>query len=354
VLSGQPLGRAAAAPLLHSSPRRPTTLRGGAEGLEQPIFQLPLRRDCEKPHVPCAALTPRRCPRYAPRIAKPASHLGPLPPPSSYHQYSNSRRRRRSAASSQVNRLNKLLGVILGDSDRTGETIDIVEHLLGGEGESAEAERLLEALEPLQDLVATLSSASGTAASSEPPSPARAPRGSGSGNSGSGNGSHSSAAEDSGTSDASDASFHGGGPDLLGRRIHSRYPSNMCGGVAQAAIVPPPPPFDTIHCPMLGTRPVQKACNCVSAHNRVMCVLGDGGGCDEMVAEEFERARTSADNANRMANDSQRHRCYKKAFFILYGVGTRHERHPLPHCVVCAIRQAWPSDTGRYTGFKAN
>lgn len=263
-----------------------------------------------------------------------------------------------------MKRLNKLLGAILGDIDSTGETIDIVEHLLGGGGEADETERLLEALEPLQELVATLSSASGTAQSSAPPSPARAPRSSSSSNHSDGNSSHSGAGEaqeaaeeeedDEGTSDDSDASFHGGGADHLGRRMHARYPARLCGGVAQAAVVEPPPPFDAIHCPMLDERPVQKGCNCASTHNRGCCVLDAGGGCDEMMAEEFQLANVSANDAGRMPNASQRHRCYKKAFFLLYGVGQRHDRHPLPHCVVCAIRQAWPSETGHYTGFKAN
>jgi len=83
------------------------------------------------------------------------------------------RSRKGSAAGKQVQRLNNLLGVILGDSDSTGETIDIVEHLLGGAGDAGGAEQLLEALEPLQALVATLSSSHGTAGSSAPPTPAR-------------------------------------------------------------------------------------------------------------------------------------------------------------------------------------
>ena len=60
------------------------------------------------------------------------------------------------------------------------------------------------------------------------------------------------------------------------------------------------------------------------------------------------------EDARRMPNASQRFSCYKKALYLLYGIGERDERHPLPRCVVCAIRQAWPSEMGRYTGFKAN
>ena len=237
-----------------------------------------------------------------------------------------------------------------------------MEHLLGGAADAAGADQLQEALEPLQALVATLSSSQGTAGSSAPPSPARAAPGGG-GSGGSDGGSSPGAAgeqeaagsgEGEGSSDSSDGSFHGGGPDELGRCIHPRYPTNMCGGVAQATILQPPPPFDTMHCPMLERRPVQKGCNCMTAHNRTCCVLCDEGACSEMMAKEFELASASADDARRMPNENQRFRCYRKAFYVLYGIGKRHERHPLPHCVVCAIRQAWPSDTGRYTGFRAN
>ena len=270
------------------------------------------------------------------------------------------RQRHSSAASKQVKRLNKLLGVILGDSDSTGETIDIVEHLLGAEGDPVEAEQLLEALEPLQALVAKLPPSSATTSSFAPPSPARAAPGGGSGG-GSDGGSTAGAAGEQGTVEGSEeegntssASFHGGGADEYGRCMHARYPSHMCGGVAQAAILPPPPPFDTVHCPVLARRPVEKGCNCTTVHNRTCCVLSGDGECSGMMAEEFALATASADDARRMPNEKQRFRCYRKAFYLLYGIGNRHERHPLPHCVVCAIRQAWPSDTGRYTGYRGN
>jgi hypothetical protein len=325
----------------------------------------PRRRAGEPPHALRAAAPPHALMPDAMLPADPPSQQC-SPRSRDQHRHHQSRRQRRTgSASRQVKRLNNLLGVILGDSDSTGETIDIVEHLLGGAAGAAAAEQLHGALEPLQELVATLSSSSGTAASSAPPSPARAaPGGGGRGDSdGGGAGRAHGAAEgegatgdegEEGSSDSSDASFHGGGADHLGRRMHARYPTNMCGGVAQAAILPPPPPFDTVHCPVLVGRPVQKACNCISAHNRRCCVLSAEGECSEMMEEEFTLARASSDDAGRMPNDSQRFRCYKKAFYLLYGTGQRHERHPLPHCIVCAIRQAWPSDTGRYTGFRAN
>jgi hypothetical protein len=107
----------------------------------------------------------------------------------------------------------------------------------------------------------------------------------------------------------------------------------------------------TKHCPPEDKYYEDLLCNCVTAHNYPGCVCAEGGEMEDFLADERAAAAAKAD-ADRKPNNSQRYRCYRASSHRINGIGEQGVRHPLPTCLVQAIRWAWPEASGVYVGFK--